>query len=103
MMIVDTKLKGLCDEIVRIADPVRVILFSFKQDTEGNLSSVKLCVIIKGGDSRLVEQKLYVEIDSELPFDVLVYTRDEWDELIRDDMGFAARINSSGRVLHAAD
>lgn len=103
MMILDTKIKGLCDEIVRIADPVRVILFSFKQDTEGNLSSVKLCVVIKGEDSRMMEQKLYVEIDSELPFDVLVYNRDEWNELISDGMSFAARINSSGRVLYAAD
>lgn len=99
----DARLKDLCDQIIRISNASRVILFSFKQDTDGNLSSVKLCVLIRSGDSQEMEHRLYVEIDSELPFDVLVYNQDEWAELIENKMSFAARINWSGRVLYAAD
>lgn len=102
-MNLDPKLKQLSDEIIRISDASRLILFSYKHDTDGKLNSVKLCAIIKSGDSQKIEHKLYVEIDSELPFDILVYNQAEWNKLIQNDMSFAARINSSGRVLYAAD
>jgi|LSQX01.3.fsa_nt_gb hypothetical protein len=102
-MNMDDRLKKLSDEIIRISGACRLILFSYKQDTGGNLSSVKLCAVIKSGDSQEMENKLYLNIDSELPFDILVYNQAEWDNLLKDEMSFASRINSLGRVLHAAD
>ena len=44
-----------------------------------------------------MENKLYLNIDSELPFDILVYNQAEWDNLLKDEMSFASRINSLGR------
>ena len=46
---------------------------------------------------------LYTSIDSDLPYDVLVYTREEWDRLAEDSASFAARIRRTGRVLYASD
>lgn len=43
---------------------------------------MKLCVVIPEGDSEAAERRLYLEVESELPFDALVYTGGEWKELL---------------------
>ena len=96
-------LENLRDDIVRLSSPRELILFSEKHQPDGGLSSVKLCVIIKKGNSRQIEHKLYVEMESELPFDILVYTEDEFRRLLENRMSFAAQIRRTGRVLYAAD
>lgn len=93
----------LRDKIVRECAPSKIILFSEKHNPGGELSSVKLCVIIGDGDAIKVEKRLYVEIESEVPFDVLVYTKEQWGKLLENDMSFAASIKKTGRVLYAAD
>lgn len=93
----------LCDEIIRLCSPSKILLFSQKQRPSGDICSVKLCVIIPDGDSHQIEHLLYVNVDSEFPFDVLVYTEKEWDDLLKSRMSFANRIQKSGRVLYAAD
>lgn len=93
----------LKDDIVRACAPAKVILFSEKFKPSGVLSSVKLCVIIDDGDAIKVEHRLYVEVESELPFDVLVYTKEQWNRLLENNLSFAASIENTGRVLYAAD
>ncbi len=93
----------LRDEIVRLCAPQKIYVFSQKNSMEGQLCAVKLCVIIAEGDSHRVEHGLYVELDSDVPFDVLVYTQDEWQHLLKNNMSFASRIQKSGRLLYAAD
>lgn len=96
-------LEQLRDAIIRLAAPETVLLASRKEAVDGSLTSVKLCVIINGGDADEVERRLYIDIDSDLPYDVLVYTREEWDRLAEDPASFASRIRKTGRVLYAAD
>jgi uncharacterized protein (DUF1697 family) len=51
----------------------------------------------------MIERKLYVEVDSVLSFDILVYTEAEWSQLLENNMSFASRIQKTGRVLYEAD
>lgn len=99
----DPLLNTLRDDIIRLCQPIKIYLFSKKQKLCGDCCSVKLCVIIPDGNSRVVEQRLYVEVESELAFDVLVYTADEWKKLLDNKMSFAAQIEKTGRVIYAAD
>ena len=96
-------LQSLCCQIIRLAAPQRIILYNQKQSPAGDLSSVKLCVIVPEGDSRQWEHDLYMQLETDLPFDLLVYTRQEWRQLLAADLSFAARIDKTGRVLYAAD
>ena len=96
-------LLGLRDEIVRLLKPECIILFSRKQDTQGGLTAVKLCVVISGGDARKAEQQLYMQLDAEMPFDILVYTKEEWERLLATPLSFAGRIRQMGSVLYEAD
>ena len=74
----------LRDAIVRLAAPETILLVSRKEAVDGSLTAVKLCVVIGEGDPDAVERRLYMDIDSDLPYDVLVYTRGEWDRLAED-------------------
>lgn len=96
-------LEELRDAIVRLADPEAILLASRKEAVDGGLTSVKLCVVIGAGNPGDVERRLYMDIDSDLPYDVLVYTRGEWDRLAEDPASFASRIRKTGRVLYAAN
>lgn len=96
-------LSRLCDDIVRICDPMQLILFNEKHKPCGVLSSVKLCAVIENGDAQQIERRLYIEVESELPFDILVYTKEQWNKLVKNRLSFASSISKSGRVLYAAD
>ena len=73
----------LRDEIVRIAAPSRIVLFSQKTHPDGSPSSVKLCVVIPGGNPE-------------------VYTEEQWDRLCRTPFSLAARAVEHGRLLYEA-
>ena len=102
-MTCEETLNRLRDDIVQLCAPSEILVFSQKQKLCGELSSVKLCVIIPQGDSRAVEHRLYVEVESDVSFDVLVYTQEEWQRLLHTEMSFAAHIRKTGRVIYEAD
>ena len=93
-------LQQLCEGIVRLLQPVSITAFSQKQDAAGRLQSVKLCDRISNGDSEEAERCLCMELESDLPFDVLVYTREEWEDLLSSPSSFACRIRETGSVLY---
>ena len=94
----EPKLLALRDEIVRLVSPLRIMVFSRKQTLDGTLASVKLAVIIRGGDSHAAEHRLYMELEADIPFDA-----QEWEQRLRDPLSFAARIRDTGVVLYAAE
>ncbi len=96
-------LQELTEDIVRLLSPEKIILFNQKQNTRGELTAIKLCVIIPQGDARNAEHRLYMELESELPLDLLVYNRGEWQGLLDTPYSFAGRIRQTGRVLYEAD
>lgn len=97
------QLRGLRDDIVRLLEPERLLLFGCKQDVQGVPTAVKLCAVIPGGDAREAERRLYMAVDAAVPFDILVYTRAEWERLLATPLSFAGRIQQTGSVLYEAD
>lgn len=96
----DARLTRLRNDIVACIHPDQIWLFSRKEGLDGRLSSVKLCVVVPEGDSRKAEHTLYLEVDSELPFDLVCYNREQWDALTGNPDSFAYRVRSSGRLLY---
>lgn len=96
-------LQALSKCIVRLCSPQKILVFSEKHRPDGTLLSVKLCVIIADGDAAGVEHALYVGIDCDLPFDVLVYTKEDWRRLQSSPVSFASQIARTGRVLYETD
>ena len=93
-------IKKVCDEIVAKFSPEKVILFHVKRSLDGEIRSFKLCVIIETDDKISTEQHLYLDVDSDIPFDLLVYTPAEWDSLLEEKSSFACRIIKEGLYIH---
>lgn len=93
--IVDT-IASHCDELIRI------YLISNKINTEGELTSFKIALVVDNSITSVseLECKLYLNIDSELPFDIVIYREEEFEELKNEIGTFAWKINNSGTVLY---
>lgn len=92
---------SIVDQILDVCNPYRIILFNKKFDLWENLISFKVCIIVPNDtDVPELECSLYLELDSEIPFDMLIYREKEWIDLIEDNTSFANKILKSGVVLY---
>lgn len=87
-------------QIIPMFDPKKIYLYNRKVSPNGAVVSFKLCIVAAVEDKLDAERRIYRNIDSEVPFDVLIYTPEEWDSLCRDIHAFAKRIEQTGMVLY---
>lgn len=90
----------VANAIVSFCQPERIIMFSRKLSLSGELSSFKLCIVVNTDDKQSLLHRLYVEVDSDVPYDLVLYTPDEWNALLPMENSFAARISRTGVLLH---
>lgn len=91
------------DEIKSICSPLNIILVSNKVNTEGVLTSFKLVVVVKDNpDESLadLECRLYMQIDSDIPFDLVLYKQSEWDKFKCEIGSFAWKIHNTGAYIY---
>lgn len=99
-MLPSENVKTVCDRIIRDFSPHNLFLFSLKRSPSGEAKSFKVCVVLDTKDKAAAEKRIYLDIDSEIPFDVLVYTPDEWSALLREEHSFVRRITEEGACLY---
>lgn len=89
------------EEIKNICDPVSILLVSNKVNTDGELASFKLLVVVQNSeDINELECRLYMEIDCDIPFDLVLYRESEWEKF-RNDIGtFAWKIHNTGAYIY---
>lgn len=73
-----------------------IYLFSNKRGGVGKSAGFKLGVIVEHGDMQELERQIYLQVDSEVPFDVVLYTPNTWTELLERKGSFAQRIIAHG-------
>ncbi len=92
--------KEVVAKIANICDIKKMMVFSHKTNIAGELSSFKLCVICNCADKHRVEKDIYINVDSPLPFDVVVYTNEEWAKLTEQKDSFATKVDRTGCVVY---
>lgn len=94
-------INNIVEQILDLCNPYKIILFSTKYNLSNEMTSFKLCVIMPDDiDVTELECQLYLEIDCENPFDVVIYRISEWKELVLDDSSFASKVERTGVVLY---
>ena len=97
----EKELKALIGEIITLCDPMFVYLVSSKRDNKGNVTSVKLCVVVDDGlMPSEQEKKLLIETDTTVPIDYIVYNISDWNEYACEDYSFAYRVENGGEKLY---
>lgn len=92
-------IRRVASEIEEGVHPEHIILFNQKTGVAGRLLSFKLCVVVDTDDKTAVEKRIYLGIESDTPFDVVIYTPAEWNELVNTPHSFASVINETGVVV----
>lgn len=59
-----------------------------------------IAVIIEEGNSKETEKSICLNVFSEVPFVCLCYTKEEWDNLLKDKFSFATRIKGKGQLIY---
>ena len=91
----------MADDILNMCEPLKIILFSKKYDMSDELASFKLCVIVPDGvDIAELESRIYLELDCENPFNVVLYNASEWEQICVDDESFANKVMKNGVLLY---
>jgi hypothetical protein len=99
-MELSASIKNVCDEIEKKFSPDKVILYNVKRSVSGDIRSFKICVILDTKNRLDTERHIYIDVDSEIPFDVLVYTPAEWDKLLNEKNSFACRVIKEGTYVY---
>lgn len=90
----------LCGQLQRQYHPQKILVFHQKSGGAGEVTSFKVCLVVDTPDVMQLEREIYLSVESEIPFDVLVYTPAEWERLKKEAGSFASHINESGAVYH---
>lgn len=89
------------EQIVKKYDPKAIMLFgSLAKGIFKDNSDIDLCVIKNTDDKRKLLTDMYVCIDSGIPFDLVLYTIDEWNKFANDKSSFAYTINNTGVKIY---
>lgn len=92
------ELRSVLGEIRRISGAEKLVVYGMKREGAGErVRDVNVCVIADTADKAALERRLYLEIESDLAFDVIIYTPAEWEALTRDPQSYASRIAEKGR------
>lgn len=95
--IIDQVAQGILD----LVSPTRIILYNCKRDLTDEVTSFKLCVVMNQINNKgSILRQIYDEIDCEIPFDVLLYTNQQFEDLKMDAGAFANRVDQKGKVLY---
>ena len=94
--------KEVLDQVISVAQPAAVFLYNCKHNLDGELSSFKLCVVCDYNDKRRLIAEIF-DVDCDIPFDILLYTKEQFQELKEDTAAFANRISTKGKMIYVCE
>lgn len=101
MVSFDMELEHIKEQIVESYEPKEIILFgSVAKGVFKTNSDIDLCVIKDTSDKRKLLTEMYVGINSSVPFDLVLYTVEEWNKCSDDKNTFAYIIKNTGVKIY---
>lgn len=95
------RISAIVDNVLRIIPAELIVLYGSKRDVvSGSIKDIDICIVAETDDKTELENRLYLSVESEISFDLKVYTPDEWEQLITDRQSFAHRILEKGKVIY---
>ncbi|NLM61382.1 MAG: nucleotidyltransferase domain-containing protein [Clostridiales bacterium] len=89
------------EQLIRMVQPEKLILYGTKRDVAtGTVKDIDVCLVAETPDKSTLERELYLSIDSDVSFDIIIYRPVEWETLIEDHQSFAHRILEKGTVVY---
>ena len=98
----EKEIQTVADAIGSKYQPKAIVLISKKINNQNELISFKIAVLVDDNISSIseLECKIYLDVDSEIPYDIVIYKASEWLYLKEDTSTFAYKIYSQGVWLY---
>jgi hypothetical protein len=99
---VESEIQAVAEAIGKKYEPKGIVLISKKVNNHGSLTSFKVAVLVDDDISSVseLECKIYLDVDSDIPYDIVIYRVSEWLYLKEDTSTFAYKIYSQGVWLY---
>lgn len=99
---VENEIQNIVDTIGNKYQPKGIVLISKKVNNQNELTSFKIAILVDDNISSIseLECKIYIDVDSEIPYDIVIYRVSEWLYLKEDVSTFAYKIYSQGVWLY---
>ena len=100
-MVATKEIEIIKEQIINKYSPRKIILFgSQAKGTATKKSDIDLCIIKDTDNKRTLVVEMYMNIESNKPFDLLIYTESEWNECANDITSFAHLISQKGVEIY---
>lgn len=97
----DKILEKIKDQLIQRFQPSKIILFgSVAKGIFKETSDIDLCIIQDTDNKKDLLIDMYVEIESDVPFDIVLYTNEEWSTCEHDKSAFAYQIKHTGVIIY---
>ena len=94
------QIQAVVDKIVQQFHPSLVILFSRKTNMYGDITSFTLVIAADVENASELERQIYLAVESDLPYDVVVYRTADYQRLCAEEDSFAQTVQEKGVVLY---
>lgn len=95
-----SEISCVVDSITERFCPQKIYLFSNKRGEGGKPASFKLCVVLDSDDMGKTEKEIYLTVESDVPYDLVLYKPKQFDELLARKGSFAQKIARTGVLLY---
>jgi hypothetical protein len=102
MVDVEKEVQAVAESIGEKYQPKSIVLISKKVNNRGDLTSFKIALLVSDDITSVseLECKIYLDVDSDIPYDIVIYRISEWLYLKEDVSTFAYKIYSQGVWLY---
>lgn len=102
-MIINSAITSVCKQVKNKCNPDQIILFGSRaRGTGRSTSDIDLCLILETENKRSLAADIYLDVESSLPFDIIIYSPAEWAEACHKAGTLANRILSEGVVFNGS-
>ena len=93
--------ENIKEQIIKICSPYEIILFgSLAKKQIKSSSDIDICVVVDTTDKKKLTEKIYSEVNSDIPFDIVLYTVEEWEKWKDEKTSFLHKICKEGEVVY---
>lgn len=95
------ELENIKQQVIELYSPIKIILFgSLAKKQIKTTSDIDICVIIDTDDKRKLVNKMYSEVNTKFPVDIIIYTAKEWEILKDEETSFLYKILKEGEIIY---
>lgn len=94
------EIKMVVEQLADILSPDTIYLYNQRVNSSGRSTGFKLCVVARTENKQEAERYAYMEIDCDVPFSLLLYTPEEWAQILAYPDSFACKIKQTGTMVY---